>query len=618
MSIEPIQVRERLPKAAGIRRKGGREKGKMVDNSVLWKADQDLFKVLSRSDNVEKAREGMKGLMMRREGAYHTWECKVEALERTNALNCIRAIRNFLSPRNERISGVSFISHLFEISRQDAQAVGHPAFLYDLANILRGTRAESDIYREVAPDFQELEPMEGARVRSDYLDRMALEAQRCIDRYPTGLLPEVVERRRVNRERIMDYLNASPEDWQDYVWQMRHVMLNADVIGDLIQLTDEENEAIHLCSIHQIPFGITPYYLSLMDTEPSRTLDHAVRAQVIPPLNYVQAMMASRKEPGGSLDFMMEHQTSPVELITRRYPMIAIFKPYNTCAQICVYCQRNWEIDGVLSPDAMAPPEKVDTAIEWFEEHPAVSEVLITGGDPAILSNGMLRGLLGRLGEIEHVRRIRMGTRVPAVLPMRMDQGFLDMVSDLHEPPGREFALVTHFEHTYEITPEAAACVRSLREVGISVYNQQVFTIENARRFETVALRQALKSIGIDPYYTFNAKGKEETSSYRVPMSRLLQEIKEEARLIPGLSRTDEPVFNIPAMGKSHLRAWQHHDLISITPRGERVFEFHPWEKNISMAPTYIHRDVPILDFLGVLAERGEDVDEYRSIWYYF
>jgi lysine 2,3-aminomutase len=567
---------------------------------------------------VEKAREGLRRLLIRREKTFHDRDCQAEALERANAINCIRVMRNFLSPRNERVTGVSVIDHLFHLAHSDVGQVGHPAFLYDLANVLHGTKAESGIYRDEAPDFQSLECTVGATLRSDYLDGMAQAAERWMERYPTGLLPEVVARRHNNRQRIMEYLNVSMDDWNDYVWQMRHVMLDADVIGDLVQLTEEEHEAVRLCSKHQIPFGITPYYLSLMDPEPTRELDHAIRSQVIPPMSYVRAMMTSRDDSSRSLDFMMEGQTSPVELVTRRYPMIAIFKPYNTCAQICVYCQRNWEIDGVLSPEAMASQEKIDAAIHWFQEHPAVSEVLVTGGDPAILSNGALRKLMRRLVEIKHIRRVRMGTRVPVVLPMRVDQGFLDIVSEVHDPPHREFALVTHFEHTYEITPESAECIRSLRKIGISAYNQQVFTLENARRFETVALRQTLKSIGIDPYYTFNAKGKEETSSYRVPISRLLQEHKEEARLIPGLSRTDEPVFNIPALGKNHLRAWQHHDLISLTPRGERVYEFHPWEKNIAVAPTYVHHDVPILDFLGAMAERGEDVDEYRSIWYYF
>ncbi len=437
-------------------------------------------------------------------------------------------------------------------------------------------------------------------------------------RYPSGLQPEVIKKREKNRQRILDHLGADMDDWNDHVWQVRNVMLNPEIIGDLIDLTDEEFEAISLAIDQRVPFGITPYYLSLMDHEPSRKWDPAVRAQVIPPLSYVKAVLRSRSDPSSSLDFMKEEQTSPVELVTRRYPMIAIFKPYNTCAQICVYCQRNWEIEGVLSEDALAPPEKIDAALEWFEEHPAVTEVLITGGDPAVLSNDQLGPILSRLGDIPHINRRRLGTRVPVVLPMRVDEGFLDILAGLHDPPRREFALVSHYEHPYEVTPESAAAVRSVRSLGISAYNQQVFTMENSRRFETVALRSALKEIGVDPYYTFNAKGKEETSEYRVPIARLLQERKEEARLLPGLSRTDEPVFNIPALGKNHLQAWQHHDLVSLTSRGQRVYEFHPWEKNIAVVPTYLHRDVPIADFLDALAERGEDLEQYRSIWYYF
>jgi lysine 2,3-aminomutase len=526
-------------------------------------------------------------------------------------------MRNFMSPRNERVSGGSVIKHLFDISRGIIHGVDR-AFVFDIMHIMKGTTGCPVLDLPEAPDFASLDGRQGGIMRSDYLDGMAGAVDQWTARYPSGLERWVIQRRAENRGRIMDFLGADLDDWNDHVWQMRNVMLTADVIGELVQLTDEEREAISLCVANRVPFAVTPYYLSLMDQEPSRQWDHAVRAQVIPPLNYVRAVIRSRSNPSASLDFMMEGQTSPVELVTRRYPMIAIFKPYNTCAQICVYCQRNWEIEGVLSEDAMAPTEKIEAALEWFEGHPAVSEVLITGGDPAMLPNTQLRSILTRLANVPHIKRLRLGTRVPVVLPMRMDPGFLDALAEVHDPPRRELALVTHFEHPYEVTPEAAKAVRSLRSLGISAYNQQVFTMENCRRFETVALRSTLKDIGIDPYYTFNAKGKEETSEYRVPIARLLQERKEEARLLPGLSRTDEPVFNIPALGKNHLRAWQHHDLISLTPRGERVYEFHPWEKNIAVAPTYVHRDVPIADFLAALADRGEDVEQYRSIWYYF
>ncbi|MHC1709665.1 MAG: KamA family radical SAM protein [Methanomassiliicoccales archaeon] len=592
-------------------------KVKDIGQAMLWKSDPQLHDALVSSEDVRAARSAVFDLLRERESALHSRNCHIHALERSNSIHCIRVMRNFMSPRNERVSGESVIKHLFGLSRESVKEV-RQAFVSDVMHIMKGTTGEPVLELQEAPDFSSLDGLEGGRMRSDYLDGMAGAMSEWTERYPSGLVPSVIKRRQQNRERIMDYLGASSDDWNDYAWQMRNVMLTPDVMGEMIEMTDEEREAVSLCAANRIPFAITPYYLSLMDREPSREWDHAIRAQVIPPLSYVQAVLRARDDPSVSLDFMMEGQTSPVDLVTRRYPMIAIFKPYNTCAQICVYCQRNWEIEGVLSENAMAPPEKVDAAVEWFREHPAVSEVLITGGDPAMLPNTQLRSLLGRLADIPHIKRLRLGTRVPVVLPMRMDTGFLDALAEVHDPPARELALVTHFEHSYEITPEAAGAVRSIRSLGISVYNQQVFTMENCRRFETVALRSDLKVIGVDPYYTFNAKGKEETSEYRVPIARLLQERKEEARLLPGLSRTDEPVFNIPALGKNHLRAWQHHDLIALTPRGERVYEFHPWEKNIAVAPTYVHRDVPIADFLAALASRGEDPNQYRSIWYYF
>jgi lysine 2,3-aminomutase len=103
-----------------------------------------------------------------------------------------------------------------------------------------------------------------------------------------------------------------------------------------------------------------------------------------------------------------------------------------------------------------------------------------------------------------------------------------------------------------------------------------------------------------------------------VPIARILQERKEEARLLPGLDRTDEPVFNVPRLGKNHLRAWQDHRVVMILPDGSRVYEFHPWEKNIDAIPPYNYVDVPIYDYLEELASRGENVRDYRTIWYYY
>ena len=127
-----------------------------------------------------------------------------------------------------------------------------------------------------------------------------------------------------------------------------------------------------------------------------------------------------------------------------------------------------------------------------------------------------------------------------------------------------------------------------------------------------------MKKSGIDPYYTFNTKGKEETIDYRVPISRIEQERAEEARLLPGLERTDEPVFNVPRLGKSHLRAWQDHEVIMIQPDGRRIYRFYPWESKLKLVESYNYIDVSIYDYLKRLHQDGEDIDEFSTIWYYF
>jgi lysine 2,3-aminomutase len=260
-----------------------------------------------------------------------------------------------------------------------------------------------------------------------------------------------------------------------------------------------------------------------------------------------------------------------------------------------------------MAPNAKASDEAIGRAIDWIGQHPEITEVLVTGGDPAVLDDHHLDQILSALSGLDHVIRIRLGTRTPVVLPFRWTDALCDTLAQYHVPGRREVVVVTHFEHSYEITPEARDAVQQIRRRGISVYNQQVYTFWNSRRFESSKLRRDLRLIGVDPYYTFNTKGKKETRRYRVPIARLL------------LERTDEPVFNVPRLGKHHLRATQDRHLVMIRPEtGARVYEFHPWEKNLAAIPPYLYDDIPIRDYLDRLAAVGEDPDDYRSIWYYF
>ena len=315
---------------------------------------------------------------------------------------------------------------------------------------------------------------------------------------------------------------------------------------------------------------------------------------------------------------MVESDTSPIDGITRRYPQIVILKPTLSCPQICVYCQRNWQIEDAAIESTALGGQKLEKALDWIAKTKEISEVLITGGDPLLLSDERLEMILARLAQMGHVVRIRIGTRTLVTLPQRITESLVRSITRFHEPGRREIVIVTHFEHTAEITPEAMRAVQRFRLFGVSVYNQLVFTYYNSRRFETAALRQQLRLIGVTPYYTFNTKGKEETDLYRVPIARLLQEQQEEARLFPGMVRTDEIVFNVPRLGKNYLRAGQNRDVISILPDGRRVYEFHPWEKQLTLMDTYVYTDVSIYRYLRRLKADGEQLRNYGTIWYYY
>ena len=532
--------------------------------------------------------------------------------------DCMQAFISVLQARSDDLTGFSVAQALLDISAHRPRPDLQPGFFAEMTNWIKGLEGRSsfEYFGNAGIDDQLIGPLTAVE-RSDSLDQLWYRMESCMARFADGLSQESIARRAENRKRVLAELGGQIQDWHDWQWQTRHIITGADLLSQIIKLSEEERTNINRARNGRLPFGITPYYLSLLDYDADRTRDSSLRAQVIPPKDYVDLMLQHRSNRKTACDFMLESDTSPVDHIVRRYPGIVILKPCNTCPQICVYCQRNWEIEEAMSPNAMASSESIQAAIDWIRQHPAIHEVLVTGGDPLVMTDEQLEHILGLLAAIPHINMVRIGTRTLVTLPMRITGELARMLARFRKIGQRQIALVTHVQHVYEITPDMADAVDVVRREGISVYNQQVYTFYVSRRFETAYLRLLLRRIGIDPYYTFAPKGKEEIMSYRVPLARIFQEQKEEARLIPGLSRTDESVFNIPGLGKNYLRARQHRDLLTVLPNGSRVYEFHPWEKNISPCKTYIATDVPILDYLLRLEAIGERIQDYSSIWYY-
>ncbi|MBN1444811.1 MAG: KamA family radical SAM protein [Candidatus Omnitrophica bacterium] len=588
----------------------------------MWAVEPEVKNILLRSSSLKEARTGLFNYINNAERALFKAHSKkplkqIHPVEKNNAKECIRVFKNIIRAENEHLTGFSALNLLWKLAVKPEEAQEHAGegFILELLYIFKGIKGQSELYDKKAGERAIKETEKAGLIRSQVLDKYSSLINSSIQKYSSGLDESLVRKREGNKKRIMSYLKAEEKDWQNYRWHLKHIFQELRPLKELINLEKDELEGLECAQKAAIPFQITPYYLSLFNPEGRTGEDRTVRAQVIPSVNYCRTILESR-EKGQDMDFMGEKSTSPIDCITRRYPQILIIKPFDSCPQICVYCQRNWEIKNIGK--GAVTGNKVQKALDWIRRNPNITEVLVTGGDPLTLNNDYLVKLMESLSSMPHIERIRIGTRTPVTLPFRINPGFISMLKKYHQWGTREVCIVTHVEHSSEITPDVLEAIKKIKETGTNVYNQQVFTYYNSRRFETAALRRALKISGIDPYYSFNTKGKAETADFRVPIARIEQERKEEARLLPGMVRMDEPVFNVPKLGKSYLRAWQDHEVIMLLPDGRRVYRFYPWESRILLTDTYLYTDVSIYDYLIRLHNDGESTADYKSIWYYF
>ena len=589
----------------------------MYDCQLFEKEAEKLLNGLNRFETLASVRRELQERVERLSRVNGT-AGEVDAHKSIRVRDCAIALRNAFSERSEQLSGFSLAEAVWDISRDNPRPDLTPGFFAEVINWIKGLEGRADYHFlfKNKPIDAAASGREKAVRRSEDLDLIWQAVENKIQGYANGLSESAVRIRSNRKSQILKILGAGEKDWNNWQWQIRNIIKTPAGLKKLAHVDEAQCRTIEDALKGGLPFGVTPYYVSLMDEQPSVN-DTAIRAQVLPTRHYIDHMLQNRKDGCRSLDFMLESDTSPMEKITRRYPGIAIIKPVLTCPQICVYCQRNWEIEQVMAPDSFATQSELNASIEWIQSHPSIKEVLITGGDPFILPDKKIDAMMAKIASIEHVDLIRIGTRTPVTLPMRITQQLAEILGKYRKIGCRDIAVLTHIEHPYEVTRETAVAVDNLKRQGISVYNQLVYTFYVSRRFQSTYLRMILRRIGVDPYYTFLPKGKEETNEYRVPIPRILQEQKEEARLVPGLRRTDEAVFNVPGLGKNYLRAVQHRDLLTVLPDGRRVYEFHPWEMHINKCNTYIYRDVPVLNYLERLAEAGERMEDYDSIWFF-
>lgn len=275
------------------------------------------------------------------------------------------------------------------------------------------------------------------------------------------------------------------EKWMDWRWQMSHRLNSLAEMEQIIKLTDSEREALSATGLFRV--DITPYFASLIDPDDPHC---PVRKQIIP--------TAREMVPFESMmeDSLAEDKHSPVPGLVHRYPDRVLMLVTTQCASYCRYCTRS-RIVG--DPTQTFSRQEFDAQIEYIEKTPQIRDVLLSGGDPMVLAPKLLDMILSRLRAIPHVEIIRIGSRVPVFLPMRITAEFCEMVEKYHP-----LWLNIHVNHPKEITPELAAACDRLTRVGVPLGNQSVLLagINDSVRIQRKLVHELVK-IRVRPYYLY-------------------------------------------------------------------------------------------------------------------
>lgn len=538
-----------------------------------------------------------------------------------------------------------------------------------------------------------------------------------MDRHPSGLDPEVIKHREENRERILKIIikkidegkissrkyffdeKMTPDQkyarglewWNDKGFHLRFAVRDPELLNEMLDYSIDTDtmKILYDARDQDIPFFVNPYYLSLLNVKVSGSMigtDQALRDYVIYSKYLVKEfgqIVAWEKEdivkPGepNAAGWLLPNEYN----IHRRYPEVAILIPDTVgraCGGLCASCQRMYDFQaGHLNfdLDKLKPKkkwkDKQEELLQYFENDSQLRDILITGGDALMASDQSLKKLLDGVYEMAvrkkeankkrpegkkfaEIVRIRLGTRLPVYLPMRIDNNLKKILADFKEKASKagikQFVIQTHFESAMEVTDMTKKAVDNLIDAGWLVTNQAVFTTAVSRRGHTNKLRKVLNEIGVLAYYTFSVKGYMENHHNFATNSRALQEQTEEkftgniphqyyhnieqlpfkskqikkeiAKIkqkcnIPFLA-TDRNVLNLPGVGKSLTFR-----TVGITRDGRRILEFsHDPTRNHSpiihqMGKVIIIESKAIRKYLEQLQEMGEDISEYNDLYGY-
>ncbi len=303
---------------------------------------------------------------------------------------------------------------------------------------------------------------------------------------------------------------------ESWVEQLRNSINTLDRLKKYITVTPEEERAIQTLNTQ---WGTTPYFAALMDPEDPKC---PIRRQIIPSMNETE----NRYGIPNYLIWKENRDTDEVrpDSIARQYRDRVAFTVTDICANYCRHCFRK---ELVVDRDLKLRFD-VEEGLEWIKDHPEIRDILITGGDPFILSDDKIEYIIRKLREIPHIEMIRFGTRTPIVLPHRITDGLKKILSVYHKVP---IWVNTQCNHPKEITEMTAKAVFGLLSCGVNVGNQAVLLKGINDDVETFrALHQKLLAVRIRPYYVFYCEPAPGIDHFRTPVEKGAELIRDALR----------------------------------------------------------------------------------------
>jgi len=333
----------------------------------------------------------------------------------------------------------------------------------------------------------------------------------------------------VNYKNIPLFKDVSEEDWNNWKWQMRNAIRDIPNLEKVLDLTDDEHE--HLArTLGKFKMAITPYYAALMSKEDENC---PVRMLAVPALKELHIDSSDLSDP------LHEDVDSPVPGLTHRYPDRALLLVTNECSMYCRHCTRR-RIVGETDDDMET--RNLEKAFEYIRNNPEIRDIIISGGDPLILSDNRIDYILGELRKIDHVEIIRIGSRMPVVLPQRITDNLCEIIKK-HHP----VYVNTHFNHPKEITAEAQVACEKLANSGVQMGNQAVLLkgINDCSNTMKSLMHNLLK-IRVKPYYIYQCDLSEGISHFRTTISKGIEIIENLRGHTSGLA---VPTFVVDAPG---------------------------------------------------------------------